>query len=600
MPKLYQTATGLAFRIPIDRNFRFSYLLLLFLLPQLQQAQTINGKPTNSYMNCIKQEGTSYRNSCLGNGLNDNHQSAATSYITNLCDEAVDVYYHFDGEWIDSKDNPITPGKHQKNRVANNVKPGKRVRIYFCETRKNSGHIVIDKVVPAGQSSSFSSSVSGSSSGSGSFGSGSSGSNSSASSSNSSSSSGSTNEESDPIGTMTNSIMQKSSGSTSSSSYNRGSSSSNRSSSQSQSSGNSRLDRERRIQQQHQEHVEASRRNSAANSQQSTANKRQSAAQAEQQRRAAEAARKQAEYERQKRKAAEEARKRQEYAQWKNQQNQKNAQAAAAAAATTVTLLAVLGREIYKNMGVVDFDQVYRDKPSFFASTEYGYSFLLHPIYFNSEVYDGVRTSNNTDYDFAWPLNFDFKAKIGFESPYFGAYGFGGMGIGTSLLFHSFNFPSYQYGGQVHAGIPNAKFLFAYEAGGRALTNDYWLLVEESGSGFTDLTYGNIKYGARFSWGSFTRSHLSLGVIYENVAGANDDIKVQRINVEGLDYTKTYYIPGYFIEYKKDHSFNFFLHFYPNYPFSGEVNYGYRGGEDYDDGSIYLYVGFLRSLDFYK
>ncbi|WP_421754243.1 cell envelope integrity protein TolA [Croceimicrobium sp.] len=552
-------------------------------------------------MNCIKQEGTSYRNSCLGNGLNNNSQSAATSYITNLCDEPVDVYYHFEGEWIDSKDNPISPGKHQKNRVANNIKPGKRVRIYFCETRKNSGHIVIDKVVPAGQSSSFSSSGSGSSGSSGSFGSGT---NSSGASSNSSSSSGSSansNSDSDPIATMTNSIMQKSGGSTSSGSYNSGSSSSRRSSSQnqSQSSGNSRLDRERRIQQQHKEHVEASRRNSAA-AQQRTANKRQSTAQAEQQRKAAEAARKQAEYERQKRKAAEEARKRQEYAQWKNQQNQKNAQAAAAAAATTVTLLAVLGREIYKNMGVVDFDQVYRDKPSFYASTEYGYSFLLHPIYFNSEVYDGVRTSNNTDYDFAWPLNFDFKAKIGFESPYFGGYGFGGMGIGTSLLFHSFNFPSYQYGGQVHAGIPNAKFLFAYEAGGRALTNDYWLLVEESGSGFTDLAYGNIKYGARFSWGSFTRSHLSLGVIYENVAGANEDIKVQRINVEGLDQTKTYFIPGYFLEYKKDHSFNFFLHFYPNYPFSGEVNYGFRGGEDYDDGSIYLYVGFLRSLDFYK
>tara|TARA_R110002050_G_scaffold254535_2_gene393047 strand:+ start:966 stop:2744 length:1779 start_codon:yes stop_codon:yes gene_type:complete len=306
------------------------------------------------------------------------------------------------------------------------------------------------------------------------------------------------------------------------------------------------------------------------------------------------------EYARAQAKQAEENRQRQEYAQWKNQQNQRNAQIAAATAVGTVSMLAILGKMIYQNMGMVDLNDVYQNKPSLSMAVEFGYSFMIQPIYFNSEVYNGVDFSYNTDYDFTWPVNFDFKFKLGYESEYVGAYGFGGIGLGASVIMHSFNAPTYNYGAQVYAGHPNFKALFEYQGGGRAISQNYWLLEEESGSAYSSINYSQIRYGARFTWGKFTRSHLSLGLINEGITG-NDDTQVQRIELPEAYNIEDRFVTGYFIEYKKDHSFNFFLNLYPNYPFTGEVEHSFRNTSDanYDDGSLYFLVGFHRSLDFF-
>jgi hypothetical protein len=307
-----------------------------------------------------------------------------------------------------------------------------------------------------------------------------------------------------------------------------------------------------------------------------------------------------ADYARKQAKLEQENRQRQEYSQWKNQQNQKNAQVAAATAAGTISMLAILGKMIYQNMGMVDYDDVYQNKPALSISAEFGYSFLIQPIYFNSEVYDGVDFKNNTDYDFTWPVNFDFKFKLGYESEYVGAYGFGGLGIGASVVMHSFNAPTYNYGGQIFAGLPNIKGLFEYQGGGRAISQNYWMLEEESGSAYSSTSYNQIRYGARFTWGQFTRSHLSLGLINEGLTGV-DDTQVQRIELPEAYNIEDRFITGYFLEYKKDHSFNFFVNIYPNYPFTGEVNYNIINNTDtdYTDGSMYFLVGFHRSLDLF-
>ncbi len=317
------------------------------------------------------------------------------------------------------------------------------------------------------------------------------------------------------------------------------------------------------------------------------------AAELERQRKAEEYARKQAKLER-------ENKQRQEYAQWKNQQNQKNAQIAAATAVGTVSMLAILGKMIYQNMGMVNFDEVYQNKPSFSLALEFGYSFLIQPIYFNSAVYDGVDYKYNTDYDFTWPVNFDFKMKMGYESDYIGANVYGGTGIGASIIMHSFNLPTYNYGGQIYAGLPNAKGLFEYQGGGRAISQNYWLLEEESGDAYSSISYSQLRYGAKFTWGKFTRSHISLGLIQEGVTGL-DDTKVQRIELPEPYNIEDRFITGYFIEYKKDHSYNFFLNVYPNYPFTGEIEHSIRNTSesDYDDGSLYFLVGFHRSLDMF-
>jgi hypothetical protein len=339
----------------------------------------------------------------------------------------------------------------------------------------------------------------------------------------------------------------------------------------------------------------SSTNSSGANNSTNTQAKRSGPSQAERDRQ-----QKAADYARQQAKLEQENVQRQEYSQWKNQQNQKNAQVAAATAVGTISMLAILGKMIYQNMGMVNFDDVYQNKPALSISAEFGYSFLIQPIYFNSEVYDGVDYKNNTDYDFAWPVNFDFKFKLGYESEYVGAYGFGGLGIGASVVMHSFNAPTYNYGGQIFAGLPNVKGLFEYQGGGRAISQSYWMLEEESGSAYSSTTYNQIRYGARFTWGQFTRSHLSLGVINEGLTGV-DDTQVQRIELPEAYNIEDRFITGYFLEYKKDHSFNFFVNIYPNYPFTGEVEHNIRNNTDtdYNDGSMYFLVGFHRSLDLF-
>ncbi len=358
---------------------------------------------------------------------------------------------------------------------------------------------------------------------------------------------------------------------------------------------NPRLERERKIREQHEKHVESTRKTSTSNQNQ-TSGKRQSSGPSQEE---LERRRKAQEWERQRRKMEEDNRKRQEYAQWRDQQNQKNAQVAAATAVGTIGLLAVFGDMIYSGMGTINPDQVYHKKFHGYLGAEFGYSFLLQPVYFNSSEYDGVDYKNNTNYDFNWPINLDMKAKLGFESDYLGGFAFGGMGVGTSIFLHSFNFPTVLYGGQVHAGLPNAKFLFSYEAGERSMSTYYWMFVEESGEGLVDMNWSNLKYGARFSWGDFVRTHLSAGVIYERV-GASGDSRVQRIFIENAPQRDDgRFIQGYFLELKKDHSYNFFLNVYPNYPFTGVAEYNIRSDEDYSDGSIYFTVGFHRSLDIF-
>ena len=363
------------------------------------------------------------------------------------------------------------------------------------------------------------------------------------------------------------------------------------------SSSSSRSSQKPSIAETHEKHVAANNARAKSSSTNTNSSNNQAknsgptAAEIERQRKAEEYARKQAKLE-------QENKQRQEYAQWKNQQNQENAQIAAATAVGTVSMLAILGKMIYQNMGMVNFDEVYQNEPSFSLAMEFGYSFLVQPIYFNSAVYDGVDYSYNTDHDFTWPVNFDFKLKLGYESDNVGVNAYAGTGIGASIIMHSFNLPTYNYGGQIYAGLPNVKGLFEYQGGGRAFSQNYWLLEEESGDAYSSISYSQLRYGAKFTWGQFTRSHISLGLIQEGITG-NDETQVQRIELPEPYSLEDRFVTGYFIEYKKDHSYNFFLNVYPNYPFTGEVEHSVRnlGDSNYADGSLYFLVGFHRSID---
>lgn len=359
--------------------------------------------------------------------------------------------------------------------------------------------------------------------------------------------------------------------------------------------------------QQHQEHVNktkaasAERQRKQAEADAQAQRKRESQEQAEIRKR-------QAAYEAQQRKQREEARKRQEYQQWAQQQTQQNAAAAAGAAAGAAGFAYLLGTIIYGGMGSLDPADAYTKDVSFYLGQEIGYSMYLQPMYFNSDVYNGVSSSTETQYDFTFPFNLDYKLKMGMESEYVGFHGFGRLSVGMSPLISHFQFPGYAYGGQVYSGIPNAKAFFEYSVESRTNNIDYWILADQSGYGRSVVNIQNIKYGLRFSWGSYVRSHINLGMINEAVL-PGDGSRVQRLphlipesNTQPLgEFYESMYIPGYFLEYRKDHSFNFFIHVYPEYPFSGEVEYALdsKAGSDYEKGFPFIWIGFHRAIDFY-
>jgi hypothetical protein len=359
--------------------------------------------------------------------------------------------------------------------------------------------------------------------------------------------------------------------------------------------------------QQHQEHVNKVN----AGNQERQRKQAEADAQAKRRREAqqqAEIRKRQAAYEAQQRKQREEARKRQEYQQWAQQQTQQNAAAAAGAAAGAAGLAYLLGTIIYGGMGNVDPDNAYTGDVSFYVGQEIGYSVYVQPMYYNSDVFDGVSSRTKTQYDFTFPINLDYKLKMGMESEYVGFNGFGRISVGMSPLISHFQFPGYAYGGQVYSGIRNAKAFFEYSAESRTNNIDYWILADESGFGRSVVKTQNIKYGLRFSWGQYVRSHINLGVINEAVL-PGDGSRVQRLehlipesNTQPLsEFYESMYIPGYFFEYRKDHSFNFFIHVYPEYPFSGEVEYTLdsKAAEKYEKGFPFIWVGFHRAIDFY-
>ena len=118
---------------------------LVFFTVMSSVGQTINGEPVNSYGSCIQQEETTWGGECFGETKdNPSGQLAAVTFFTNTCDQPVDVHWRFDGERVNSKGEPLEPGKIKKEY---NIKPGQRKKVWECEAKKYSGKIVIVKVV---------------------------------------------------------------------------------------------------------------------------------------------------------------------------------------------------------------------------------------------------------------------------------------------------------------------------------------------------------------------------------------------------------------------------------------------------------------------
>lgn len=318
---------------------------------------------------------------------------------------------------------------------------------------------------------------------------------------------------------------------------------------------------------------------------------------------------------REKQKREQEARQRMAYQQWAQEQNRRNAQMGGAAAASAAGMLYLLGEVIYRNMGRFEPESAYRPGQfNGYARMHFGYSLLLQPAYFNSEQFDGVDYTRQTEYTYVYPVNFDFSMALGFDHGHYGAEGFAQGGIGTSLLFDNFQFPSWTYGGMAYAGLPFLKGFLRYTGGGRNLSLNQWYLAEESGSGKSHVRSQSLEYGLRITWGQFVRHHLRLGLVMSEVRPSESsefdgDFRVQDLpelrsasQTNPLNLFKgweDFYVPGYRISWRKDHHFQTFITFYPTYPYSGIRAHSLDSDPDAADGDFFFAFGFYRAIDAY-
>lgn len=318
--------------------------------------------------------------------------------------------------------------------------------------------------------------------------------------------------------------------------------------------------------------------------------------------------------EQQRKKQADQQAQRQAYNDFMRQQNSRNEAAAAAGAMAGIGVLTILGKAIYGKMGIFNPADAYEPGAvNVKGSCQFGYSQLVQPMWFNSEYTNSFGTNTGLDYTYAWPTCFGLALDLGLEHDYGGIEGYASLRGGSSIFITNY-MVDYNYGFRAYAGLPNLQGYFEQGYGSRSLFMNDWITAEQNGSGESNMIWENIKYGLRVNWGQFVRHHISLGVINEAVGGINGT-SVQPLENFNPDYDpnsnginngtqpgelyETKFVQGYFLEWKKDHSFNFFLQVYPNYPFTGDRNYpaSESDQENNIDGGVLVNVGFVRSID---
>jgi hypothetical protein len=303
-----------------------------------------------------------------------------------------------------------------------------------------------------------------------------------------------------------------------------------------------------------------------------------------------------------------------EYNTWKQNANEERRQAEATAATASVSLLLIVGTWIYNDkMGRVNPDFVYnkpenKGKLRLNASIEWGYSATYAPLIFASDkttmINGSYISSKSLEKVQLFTLNLDVNLKIGAEHDNYGGYVFLAPKAGFSPIFDGYQLSPLVYGGRVFGGAKWVKAYGEYTGGSRVFSktdND----PEESGKGKTDMKFQKLEYGVRFTTkedADYRRSHISLGMIMERLIpgglGAYSDPETSSL----IDNQKSPWIQGYAFQWKKDHNFNFYVNYYPEYIFGGDISYnnGSPSSEFRNTKTgTFVEVGFIRSVDFW-
>lgn len=304
----------------------------------------------------------------------------------------------------------------------------------------------------------------------------------------------------------------------------------------------------------------------------------------------------------------------QQYNEWKRNANEERRQAEAAGLAASFGVLTIVGGWIYNDkMGEANPDYVY-DKPEnkgkvrLHASIEYGYSFSYYPLIFASDkttmINGNYQTTKSLEKRNATTINLDVNLKVGFEHDLFGGYGFLSPKAGFSPIFDGYQLSALVYGGRLFAGLKNIKVYGEYTGGNRGFTktdND----PEESGKGKTDMKYQKLEYGLRITTNkdaTFRRNHISLGTIMERLTPGGVESYSDPVTTNLISSGSTPWITGYAFQWKRDHTFNFYVNYYPAFIYGGETSF--NAGSPSSEfkttkTGTFFEVGFIRSIDFW-
>jgi hypothetical protein len=302
-----------------------------------------------------------------------------------------------------------------------------------------------------------------------------------------------------------------------------------------------------------------------------------------------------------------------EYDSWKASKDKERAQADAASMAASFGVLTIVGGWIYNDkMGDVNPDYVYKGykkKPALHVGVDWGYSASSFPVIFQSDLNTmrGGRDVNIKSLEKKAPftINLDVNMNIGMDHDNYGGYVRLSPKIGFSPVFDAYNVSLMNYGVKVYGGLKWVKAYVDYGGGSRTFTQTSGD-VEESGSAKSDMNYSKLEYGIRFTTNAdadYRRSHISLGLISETLAaggiGAFTDPLTNTIITKG----KSRAMQGFAFQWKKDHNFNLYCNLYPEYAYSGDINY--NSGPPSSDfkstpgGGLFVEFGFLRSVDWW-
>lgn len=204
-----------------------------------------------------------------------------------------------------------------------------------------------------------------------------------------------------------------------------------------------------------------------------------------------------------------------------------------------------------------------------------------------------------------YTVNLDLIIKLGVEHKNFSGSLYAAPKIGVSPLFDATNFSPLHFGGEFAGGLKKIKVYVNYSGG----TRNYHLESHNSqkmGSGKIRHNFSRLRKGVKLSSKpnkNFSRSHILLGIISENIT-VSDTYAYLHPGNNSLEFDQTSKKrKGYFLEYKKDHSFNFYVNAFPDFIYSGKipedtVHLGKELSEKPTD--LFIEIGFIKTFDSWK